>query len=74
MPCVVSQNVGKSAQNPNIQLISIEQSNMDPKLNIIMQSGLSTEGLQPNNPTQYSDVLVRRLDVKKPGFDIQKEK
>ena len=39
-----------------------------------MRSGLSTEGLQPNNPTQSSNVLVRRPDAKKLGFDIQKEK
>ena len=61
-------------QNPNIQLISVEQSNLDSKLNIITRSGLSTKGLQPNNPIQSSDVLVRRLDAKKPIFDVQKEK
>ena len=39
-----------------------------------MRSGLSTEDPQLNNLTQSSDVLVRRPDMKKPGFVLQKEK
>ena len=55
-------------------MISVQQRNPDPKLNIITRIGLSIGGPQPNNLIQSSDVLVRRPDAKKPVFDVQKEK
>ena len=69
-PMLLAKMQEKRAQNPNIQLISLEQSNPDQKLNIITRSGLSTEGPQLNNPIQSSDVLVRRPDAKKLVFDV----
>ena len=43
-PVLLAKMQEKRVQNPNIQLISVEQSNPNPKLNIITRSGLSIEG------------------------------
>ena len=60
--------------NQNVQLIGVEDHTPDQKINVIMRSGLATDGIQSGGLKQSTAEWVRKSTAKSPTFELQKEK
>ena len=60
--------------NQNVQLIGAENHTADQKINVVMQSGLATNGGQSDNAKNSTMEWVRKMMAKSPTFELQKEK
>ena len=60
--------------NQNVQLIGVEDSTPQHKLNVVMRSGLATDGAQSGSVKQPTVEWIQKSTVKPPTFKLQKEK
>ena len=60
--------------NQNVQLIGVEECTLEQKLNVVMWSGLVTNGSQSGSAKKNTKEWVWKSTVKPPIFELQKEK
>ena len=60
--------------NQNVHFIGVEERTPEQKLNVVMQSGLVSDGAQSGSAKQTTMEWVRKSIVKLPTFELQKEK
>lgn len=60
--------------NQNVQLVGVQDRTREHKINVVMWSGLETNGSQSCGAKQTTAEWVRKLTIKPPTFELQKEK
>ena len=76
--CPILQNKWQEKRpqlgNQNVQLIGVDNHNPYQNLNIITQSRLMIDGAQEESAKQPTVEWVRKMTMRLPTFDLQKEK
>ena len=64
----------KPAVHQNIQLITAEQQELEPQVNIVTRSGVSTSGTSQETETNTSQPGMLRVPKKAAPLDLRKNK